>query len=303
MDSFGANWLRCICISLVAIGIAAAGVCRAADEVEIHTTVLAPGIAMLVGQGGNLGVSYGPNGTLVIDDQFAPLSNKILAAVAKLASTPLRYVVNTHWHGDHTGGNSNMASAGAVIVAHDNVRVRMSQDQFSAALGRKTPASPAQALPMITFARDVTFHFNGQVIHAVHVDPAHTDGDSVIFFEGANVVHMGDTYFNGFYPFVDFSTGGEPRGMVAAVDMVLARTDDETQIIPGHGPLSNRRELVAYREMLDTICDRIAAAIAEGKSVDEVVAIKPTADFDAKWGNGFLAPDQFVGILYRGLVD
>lgn len=303
MDSFGANWLRCFCISLAAIGIAAAGVCRAADEVEIHTTVLAPGIAMLVGQGGNLGVSYGPNGTLVIDDQFAPLSNKILAAVAKLASTPLRYVVNTHWHGDHTGGNSNMASAGAVIVAHDNVRVRMSQDQFSAALGRKTPASPAQALPMITFARDVTFHFNGQVIHAVHVDPAHTDGDSVIFFEGANVVHMGDTYFNGFYPFVDFSTGGEPRGIVAAVDMVLARTDDETQIIPGHGPLSNRRELVAYREMLDTICDRIAVAIAEGKSVDEVVAIKPTADFDAKWGNGFLAPDQFVGILYRGLVD
>jgi glyoxylase-like metal-dependent hydrolase (beta-lactamase superfamily II) len=258
---------------------------------------------MLVGQGGNLGVSYGPNGTLLIDDQFAPLSDKILAALAKLESAPLRYVVNTHWHGDHIGGNLNMASAGAAIVAHDNVRVRMSQDQFSAALGRKSPASPAQALPVISFARDVTFHFNGQVIHVVHVDPAHTDGDSLIFFEGKNVVHMGDTYFNGFYPFVDFSTGGEPRGMVAAVDLVLARIDDETQIIPGHGPLSDRLALLAYREMLNTNCDRIAAAIATGKSVEEVVAMKPTADFDAKWGKGFLAPDQFVQILYRGLVD
>ena len=143
----------------------------------------------------------------------------------------------------------------------------------------------------------------GQVIHVVHVDPAHTDGDSLIFFEGKNVVHLGDTYFNGFYPFVDFSTGGEPRGMVAAVDLVLARIDDETQIIPGHGPLSDRLALLAYREMLNTNCDRIAAAIATGKSVEEVVAMKPTADFDAKWGKGFLAPDQFVQILYRGLVD
>ncbi len=290
-----------VCLLVAALATISPRTGHSAEEVEIRTIEVAPGIAMLMGQGGNLGVSFGADGVLVIDDQYANLSAKILAALAELSSQPLRYLVNTHWHADHTGGNENMASAGAVIVAHDNVRQRMSQEQFNPAFNRKTPASPAAALPVITFGRDATIHLNGQTIHAVHVEPAHTDGDSIIYFEPANVVHAGDIYFNGLYPFVDFSSGGDPKGVIAAVDEILARIDDETRIIPGHGPLSNRSELMAYRAMLSTICDRISAAIAAGKSVDEVSAMKPSADFDAKWGNGFLTPDQFVRIVYSGL--
>jgi cyclase len=276
---------------------------RAEDEVTIRTIEVAPGIAMLMGRGGNIGVSFGVDGVLVIDDQYANLSDKILAAVAKLSSQPLRYLINTHWHGDHTGGNENMASAGAVIVAQDNVRVRMSQEQFNAAFNRKSEASPPAALPVITFSWDATIHLNGQAIHAVHVETAHTDGDSIIYFEPANVVHAGDTYFNGLYPFVDFSSGGDPEGMIAAIDSLLARIDDKTKIIPGHGPLSNRKELTAYREMLSTVVDRISTAIAAGKTVEQISAMKPTAEFDAEWGDGFLSPDQFVQILFMGLAD
>lgn len=302
MDSirFGA------CVLFVVLAMLRPGVSLAADEsdaVEIRSIEVAPGIAMLTGRGGNLGVSFGPDGILLIDDQFADLSDKILAALAKLSSEPLRYLINTHWHGDHTGGNENMAATGAVIVAHDNVRARMSQEQFNAVFNRKTAASPEAALPVITFSWDTTVHMNGQAIHAVHVETAHTDGDSIIYFEPANVVHAGDTYFNGFYPFVDFSSGGDPEGMLAAIDSILSRIDDETKIIPGHGPLSNRKELAVYRKMFGTVVDRIAASIAEGKTVDEVSAMKPTAEFDAEWGDGFLAPDQFVRILYLGLAD
>jgi len=292
-----------VCILIAALAMISPRAGRAEDEVTIRTIEVAPGIAMLMGRGGNLGVSFGVDGVLVIDDQYAKLSNKILAALAELSPEPLRYLINTHWHADHTGGNENMAAAGAVIVAHDNVRRRMSQEQFNAAFNRKTPASPAAALPVITFSRDATIHLNGQALHAIHVDPAHTDGDAIIYFEPANVVHAGDTYFNGMYPFVDFSSGGDPKGVIAAVDQILAHIDDETQVIPGHGPLSNRKELVAYRAMLSTVCDRIAAAIAEGKTVDEVSEMKLTSDFDANWGGGFLTPDQFVRILYAGLVD
>ena len=291
------------CILVAAFAMVSADTGLAADEVEIRTIEVAPGIAMLMGRGGNIGVSYGADGVLVIDDQYADLSDKILAALAALSSEPLRYLINTHWHGDHSGGNENLAAAGAVIVAHDNVRVRMSQEPFNAAFNRKTPASPATALPVITFSQSTTIHLNGQAIHAVHVDPAHTDGDAIIYFEPANVVHTGDTYFNGMYPFVDAWSGGDPKGVLAAIDSVLARIDDETKVIPGHGALSNRKELLAYREMFGQVCDRISAAISQGKTVEEVVAMKPTADFDPKWGNGFLEPDQVVQILYLGLAD
>jgi glyoxylase-like metal-dependent hydrolase (beta-lactamase superfamily II) len=196
-----------------------------------------------------------------------------------------------------------MNAVGAVIVAHDNVRERMSHEHVSAALGRTTKASPAAALPTVTFSEQASLHFNGLTIRAEHVAPAHTDGDAVIYFEPANVVHLGDLYFNGIYPFVDFSSGGEPRGMIAGVRGVLARIDDHTKVIPGHGKLSNRGELQAYHDMLKTICDRIDVEIKKGTGLDDIVAMKLTADYDERWGSGFLSPDRFVRVLYAGLVD
>ncbi|GIV58560.1 MAG: cyclase [Rhodothermaceae bacterium] len=268
------------------------------DEVQIQTIPVAEGVFMLAGRGGNIGLSVGEDGAFLIDDQYAPLTDKIKAAVAAQTEQPIRFVVNTHWHGDHTGGNENMGQAGAVIVAHENVRRRMSTEQFIEAFNSRTPPAPPAALPVVTFTDAVTFHWNGDEIHVFHVDPAHTDGDAIIFFRRANVIHMGDTYFNGMYPFIDVSSGGTLSGMIAAVDRVLAMTDDATKIIPGHGPLSNRAELMAYREMLATVHARMKALIADGKSRDEAIAARPTADLDATWGRGFLQPDVWVGIVY-----
>ncbi len=270
-------------------------------DVEIETVPVAPGVYMLSGRGGNIGLSTGSDGAFLIDDQYAPLTDRIRAAVSKLGAAPIRFVVNTHWHADHTGGNENLGRAGALIVAHDNVRERLSVEQFMEAFGRRVPASPPAALPVVTFSDAVTFHWNGDAIRAFHVDPAHTDGDTVVHFPAADVVHMGDTYFNGFYPFIDVSSGGSVDGMVAAADLVLALAGDETKIIPGHGPLSNRAELSAYRAMLATVRDRVREAVARGETADQVVAARPTRDFDAEWGDGFLEPEPFVRIVYDSL--
>ncbi len=272
-------------------------------NVQIQTVPVAEGVYMLVGQGGNIGLSVGEDGAFVVDDQYAPLTEKILAAVAELSETPVRFVVNTHWHGDHTGGNENMGQAGALIVAHENVRKRMSVEQFIKAFNAQVPPSPEAALPVLTFTDAVTFHWNDEHIHVFHVASAHTDGDAVIHFQRANALHMGDTYFNGFYPFIDASTGGSLDGMIATAEHVLAMVDDETKIIPGHGPLSNKAELQAYRDVLATVRDRVHRLIGEGKSRDEVVAAKPTADFDEAWGDGFLQPDAWVGIVYDAMAN
>jgi glyoxylase-like metal-dependent hydrolase (beta-lactamase superfamily II) len=272
------------------------------DEVRIETIPVADGLFMLVGSGGNIGLSVGADGAFLIDDQYAPLTEKIKAAVAAQTDQPVRFVVNTHWHGDHTGGNEHMGETGAIIVAHENVRKRMSTEQFLQAFGRRTPPSPPGALPVITFTDAVTFHWNGDDIRVFHVAPAHTDGDAVIHFRKANVIHAGDTYFNGMYPFIDTSTGGSLDGMIAAADMILALADDETKIIPGHGPLSNKAELIAYRDMLATVGARIRELVEAGKTRDEVIAAHPTADLDATWGKGFLQPDVWVGIVYDAVV-
>jgi len=285
-----------LCLSL-ALPAAAIG----ADEAEIKVVKVAKGIAMLQGPGGNIGASYGPDGVFLIDDKFAPLADKILAAIASLNPERPSFVLNTHWHADHTGGNESMSGAGAVIVAHDKVRERMSADHVDTVRGRTTKAAAPGALPVVTFGDDVSFHLNGNTIHAVHVGPAHTDGDSVVYFSPANVVHTGDVYFNGIYPFIDVSSGGNPLGVLAAVDQILTRIDDETRVIPGHGPLSGKSELSAYREMLGTVCERVAELIDAGKSLEEVVAANPTAEFDARWGGGFLPPEKFTRILYQGL--
>ena len=271
------------------------------SKVEVQSEKVADGVYMLKGAGGNIGLSIGPNGSLVIDDQYAPLSDKILAAIKALTPDPVRFVVNTHWHGDHTGGNENLAKTGAFLVAHENVRKRMGNEQFIAMFNQKVPASPAAALPVVTFAEGVTFHWNGDEVRAFHVAPAHTDGDTVVQFVKADVVHMGDCFFNGSFPFIDTSSGGKVDGIVAAADRVLGGVTDKTKIIPGHGPVASKADLQAYRDTVKSVRDRVAKLKAEGKTKEAAVAAKPTAEFDAKWGQGFIKPDVFVGLVYDSL--
>jgi cyclase len=268
------------------------------DTVQIRTVKVADGVYMLMGSGGNIGVSAGPNGVILIDDQYAPLTDKIKAAVAAINPGPIRFLLNTHWHPDHSGGNENLGRGGVVIVAHENVRRRMSVEQFIAAFGWKVPASPEGALPVVTFTDAVTFYLNGDSISGFHVPPAHTDGDAIVYFRHANVVHMGDIYFEGMYPFIDVASGGSVDGVIAAVDRVLGMTGRDTKVIPGHGPLSSRSELEAYRGMLVTVRDRVRALVRQGKTLAQVQAAKPTAEYDVTWGRGFLRPEQFVEILY-----
>jgi len=271
------------------------------SKVEVQSEKVADGVYMLKGAGGNIGLSIGPNGSLVIDDQYAPLSDKILAAIKALTPDPVRFVVNTHWHGDHTGGNENLAKTGAFLVAHENVRKRMGSEQFIAMFNQKVPASPEAALPVVTFAEGVTFHWNGDEVRAFHVAPAHTDGDTVVQFVKADVVHMGDCFFNGNFPFIDTSSGGKVDGIVAAADRVLGGVTDKTKIIPGHGPVASKADLQAYRDTVKSVRDRVAKLKAEGKTKEAAVAAKPTAEFDAKWGQGFIKPDVFVGLVYDSL--
>ena len=271
------------------------------DSVQIETVKVSENVYMLVGSGGNIGLSIGEDGAFMIDDQFAPLTEKILVAVHKLTDEPVRFLVNTHWHGDHVGGNENMGKAGAIIVAHENVRERMSTENFMEAFNRTVPASPKAALPIVTFADAVTIHWNGDDVHVLHVDPAHTDGDSIIHFRNANVLHMGDTFFKGMYPFIDVSSGGSIDGVIAAADTALTLCNEKTKIIPGHGELADADDLRAYRDVLQAVRDRVRSLVDAGKTRDEVIAAKPSAKFDADWGGGFMQPDVWVGIVYDGM--
>ena len=271
------------------------------SKVEVKAEKLAEGVYMLTGAGGNIGLSVGKSGTFVIDDQYAPLTDRILAAIRAITPDPVRFVVNTHWHGDHTKGNENLDKTGTLLVAHENVRKRMSTEQFNALFDRKTPPSPEAALPVVTFTDAITFHWNGDEIQVHHVPPAHTDTDSIVHFVRADVVHMGDVFFNGSYPFVDTSSGGRIDGVIDAVDRALAGTGATTRFIPGHGPAGSRADLQAYRDVLKTLRDRVAKLKAEGKTRDQAVAAKPTADHDAKWGSGFMKGDTFTGIVYDSL--
>jgi len=268
------------------------------SKVQIKTIPVAKGVYMLVGSGGNIGLSVGQDGAFLIDDQYAPLTDKILKAISAVTDKPVRFLVNTHWHMDHTGGNENIGKGGTIIVAHDNVRKRLAKGQFMKVFNANIPPSPPKALPVITFADSVTFHWNDETLEVVHARSAHTDGDAVIYFKSTNVVHVGDLFFNGIYPFIDAESGGSMEGVIAGVEEVLGRIDDKTKVIPGHGPLGNKTDLKAYRDMLATVHESMTKLIEAGKNIDEIIAAKPTADFDAKWGGGFLKPDQWVRIVY-----
>jgi DNA-binding beta-propeller fold protein YncE/glyoxylase-like metal-dependent hydrolase (beta-lactamase superfamily II) len=267
------------------------------SQVRIATVDLGSGLYMLKGQGGNLGLSVGADGAFLVDDQFAPLTEKIQAAVAAVSQDPVRWVLNTHWHGDHTGGNENLGKAGAFIVAHANVRRRMNPEEFKGLLGNVQQAPP-KALPVVTFDEGLTFHWNGEAIDVFHVDPAHTDGDAVVVFTKADVIHMGDLFFNGRYPFVDMASGGNLNGLIAAAERVLRMIRPTTKLIPGHGELAGRTELQAYRDMLVTVRQRVQALITQGMSEDQVVAAKPTQDLDATWGT---SSERFVRAAYQSL--
>ena len=288
-----------VCVALALPGALAAQ--RNFDSVQVRTLKIANGVFMLMGAGGNIGVSAGTDGVILVDDQFAPLAPKIRAAVAAIDSGPIRFILNTHWHWDHTGGNETFARSGVLIIAQDNVRRRMSVDQFVAAIRDTVRASPTIALPVVTFSDAVTFYMNGDSIEAFHVPPAHTDGDVIIRWRHANVIHAGDTFWNGLYPLVDLSSGGSVDGMVGAADRMLALADSATKIIPGHGPLGDRVALKAFRDMLATVRDRVRTAIRRGRTLDQVKAAKPTAEFDAQWGRGSMTPDRLVEILFQDL--
>ena len=291
---------RGLLVAATALALAAPGQAQQDfSKVEVKAENLAPGVSVLFGAGGNIGVSHGEDGTVLIDDQFAPLTPKIQAAVAALGASPVKFLINTHWHGDHSGGNENFGKAGAVIMAHDNVRVRMASDQ-------KTPfgevkASPKVALPVITYAEGLKLHLNGEEVRVISVPPAHTDGDSIVHWTKSNVIHMGDLFFHKMsFPFVDRSSGGDVRGVISAADKVLAMADDNTKIIPGHGAVASKADLKAYRDMLVTIVGKVEAAVKAGRSLEEVKAMKPADGFGVN-PSGFITADRFTQVGYGTL--
>ncbi len=268
------------------------------DTIQVRSQALAGGVYMLTGAGGNIGLAVGDEAVFIVDDQFAPLTPKILAAIAAITSKPVRFVVNTHWHFDHTGGNENIGKAGALIVAHENVRRRMSAGQFIDAINRQEPPAAPAALPVVTFTTGVTFHINGDSIAVVHVPPAHTDGDAIVHFTKANVIHMGDLFLSAGLPFVDLSSAGSIHGIIGAADKALSMANAQTKIIPGHGPLADRARLQAFRDMVAALRDRIRAEIAAGRTLDQVLAANVTAAYATGWPGGH---ERFVRLAYQEL--
>lgn len=261
------------------------------SKVEIKTTTVVDGIYMLEAWGGNIGLSAGEDGAFVIDDQYAPLSNKIVAAIAAVTDKPVEFVLNTHHHGDHTGGNAALAKSGATIIAHDNVRSRLASGD---------EAAPG-ALPAITFSQTVTVRRNGHEIHIYHPENAHTDGDAVVFFRDVNVVHMGDIQFTGMYPYIDIDGGGSLNGYISALEAAIQMVDSDTKIIPGHGPLSSKTDLEASIAMLKSVRIRIQALIDDRLDEDDVVAANPLADFHDEWNWNFITTERMTRIAFRSL--
>jgi glyoxylase-like metal-dependent hydrolase (beta-lactamase superfamily II) len=296
------RWSLPVLSSLVVI-LCICGVVQAQDDakITIHSQRLADNLYMLSGAGCNHALLIGEDGPLLTDTDMAGFCKKVLAAVKEIADKPVRLVVNTHCHFDHVGGNENLAKNGAMVIAHQNVRKRMSSEQVLGQLGTRVPPSPPEALPRITFAKELDLHWNGEDVRIIHIPPGHTDGDCLVFFQQADVLHTGDIYFNGVYPFIDVNADGSIDGMIQAVDLALALANEDTRIIPGHGKLSNAAELREYREMLADVRGRIKKLIKKGKSLEEVLAEKPTKDLDEKWARGGMKPDVFVGVVYDGL--
>lgn len=273
------------------------------SKVVIETVKVTDSVYMLKGSGGNIGLSVGDDGVIVIDDQFGPLSDKILAAIREITDKPVRFIINTHFHQDHIDGNELLSTrTGGIIVAHENVRKRLSTPQFVQFFNNRMPAYPPEALPIVTFDTNIRFYMNGDQIEALHPnDNAHTDSDSVIFFRNSNVLHGGDLAFFGSYPFIDLGSGGSVRGYAAAIDKIIPQLDDDTRIIPGHGSVGDLAQLRAVRNMLGTLIDRVGGLIEQGKNREEVIAAKPSAEFDETYDGGSIKADDIVGFVYDDL--
>ncbi len=271
------------------------------QEIQVTTQDLGKGAYVLFGEGGNIGLSVGDDGILMIDDQWARMSEKILAALLELSDKKPRYVINTHWHPDHVGSNESMADNGAIIIAHESVRERMSTSQVIDAFKATVEPSPDKALPKFTFSDTATFHFNEDEIAVIHVDPAHTDGDSIVYIRGANVLHMGDTFINGMLPFFDYSTGGHLGGAITALETGLRFADDDTDIIPGHGPMAKRADMQKTHDGLKAIHERLTALVAEGKSDEEIIASMPLEEIDHGMSPAFLTVEQFLTVTLAGM--
>ena len=264
------------------------------DKVQIKVTKVAGAVYLLEGLGGNIGVSIGEDGIVLVDDQFAPLAPKIEAALKSLSSKPLRFVINTHFHGDHSGGNAHFGK-GATLIAHENARKRILE--HGTTMGKKEPPAKT-AVPVITFDERLSVWLNGEEIRAVHLPHGHTDGDAVIYFTGSNVVHMGDDFFNGRFPFIDLENGGSLEGLIADDEQVLAKLGPEVKVIPGHGPLSDAKGLRAFVEMLKATSGAVRAAVKAGKSLDQLKKEKLLAKWDS-WGWDFISADDYLEVLYQ----
>ena len=273
------------------------------SKVEIKTTDLGDNVYLLEGQGGNITIALASNGIIMVDGEYAPLHDKIKAAIAIISSQPIKYLVNTHFHGDHTGGNEPFAKDGAVIVANVKVKTRLATGTTNGLTGAKTPPAAASALPSMTYTHQLKLTLRGRIAELRHVEHAHTDGDTYVWFKTANVLSTGDTFTNGRYPNIDFANGGNIKGMIAATDAFLKLVNAKTRIVPGHGPIADRPALVDYRTMLMTARDRMAKLVKDGKTEDEAVAAKPFEDLDKKWAPTELASKNFVRVVYHSLAD
>jgi cyclase len=269
------------------------------DAVEVTATEIRPGVAVLFGQGGNIGVSHGEDGTLIVDDQFAPLVPKIQAAIAGLGASPVKYLVNTHWHFDHAGGNEPFGRAGAIIVAQTRVRDRLAAG--GSVIGNPTPPAAKEALPVVTYDHGMSFHLNGDTIDLVHTGGGHTDGDTAVYWRKANVLHTGDMMMNRVgFPFIDLSSGGNATHLIGSIDQMIAMTNSDTVVIPGHGELATRADLIAWRAMIATAVERVQALKTVGRTLEQAKAAKPLAGLSNAPG-GFVGEDAFVESIWGSL--